>query len=205
MSGAPASAIRSHSHPECISPRERFWHLGDGRRERDANSIVVGLGISSSTPTHGTRALLLRRRSGTAGRGEARSSLSSATAVPATCRRSHRARSNHVLQLSATSALPRSGSSGPAQPRDRLRPIRAPARAPCPLADAGGGCVGSAPFGSRSRERCNRRAAVRRGLRPRTSIRRRSSRHGASARCSAERQGYAASSIWLVQVAYMSA
>ena len=39
-----------------------------------------------------------------------------------------------------------------AQPRDRLRPIRAPARALCQLADAGSGCIGSAPFRHRSRE-----------------------------------------------------
>ena len=39
-------------------------------------------------------------------------------------------------------AWPRSGSPGPAQPRDRLRAIRAPARAPCQPADVGSVCTG---------------------------------------------------------------
>jgi hypothetical protein len=58
-------------------------------------------------------------------------------------------------QATGTSAspLPRSGSSGPAQPRDRLPDPSARTGA----VSAGSGCTGSAPFGTRSREPCNRR------------------------------------------------
>ena len=76
------------------------------------------------------------------------------------CRTRLRWRRGPVCRTRAgASASPRSGSSGPARPRDRLRLIRAPARVPCEPADGGSAVYVAGAFRTRSREPRSRRKA----------------------------------------------
>ena len=65
-----------------------------------------------------------------------------------------RRKARQSLRRGAT-ALPRSGSSGPAQPRDRCARSEHPRRAPCRPAS----CIGARPFRRRFREPAIRRLA----------------------------------------------